>query len=200
MADRREGGGHPVRDAGGLARVAAAAEAGVAGLSWAMTALAAIAVALIVAILLFSAVQRYILASPFPQTEELAAFLFVVVAFFSIPLGFLKGRQIRIVVLWRKLPQGAQGWAMLLGHLLTIFVLVMVIRETGAFSHLSYEFASRSWNADFLEWPWQAVIPGSLAVLVLAVAARFLVDLARILAGRPVVVAEDAARAQRKPE
>lgn len=195
MPDRREAG-----ETGGLARIAALLESAVTGLSWAMTAVAALAVGLIVAILLFSAVQRYVLASPFPQTEELAAFLFVVVAFFSIPLGFLKGRQIRIVALWRKLPPALQGWAAILGHLLTIFVLVMIIQETGAFAHLSYEFGSRSWNADFLEWPWQAVIPGSLAVMVLAVAARLLADLGRVLAGRPVAAAEQAARAQVEPE
>ncbi|MCP5368569.1 MAG: TRAP transporter small permease [Hyphomicrobiales bacterium] len=169
-----------------LERAAQAAEAVMGRVAWLMSAAAALSVAGIVAILVFSSLQRYMLAQPIPETEELAAFLFVTVAFLSVPEGFTSNRQIRVLLVWRKLPDRAQGWAMVLGHLLTIAVLVMLIVQLRDFAAMSYEFQSRSYVSDFIMWPWMAVIPVSLGVLCLAVAARALVDLHAVLSGAPV--------------
>lgn len=169
-----------------LGRIAGLAEAAMERLAWVLSAVAALSVAGIIAILVFSSVQRYILVHPIPETEELAAFLFVALAFLSIAEGFVSNRQIRILMLWRKLPPSVQGWAMILGHLLTIAVLALLILQLFDFAWLSFQFKSRSYVADMLMWPWMMIMPVALFVLALAAATRVLVDLHAVLSGRPV--------------
>lgn len=168
------------------------AQRAVAGLAALLAALSALAVAGIVVILVFSAVQRYVLTRPMPETEELAGFLFVALAFLSIADGFVRNRQIRIEMVWRKLPARLQGWATIAGHVMTLAVLALIARELYGFAWSSLEFGSRSDNADLLMWPWMMVMPLGMALLALAVVARIAVDLRRIRTGRPVVEAEAA--------
>lgn len=168
------------------------AQRAISGLASLLSALSALAVAGIVVILVFSAVQRYLLTRPMPETEELAGFLFVALAFLSIADGFVRNRQIRIEMVWRKLPPRLQGWATVAGHLLTLVVLALIARELYGFAWSSLEFGSRSDNADILMWPWMMVMPFGMAMLALAVVARIAVDLRRIRSGRPVVETEAA--------
>ena len=149
----------------------------------ALSALAAIAVAAIVVILVFSSVQRYALAQPIPATEEIAAYLFVCCAFLSMMDGLVNRRHIRLLILWKRLPQSLQGWAMIAGHVATLLVLAAIIQETFSFAWQSWEYGARSYVASLLEWPWMMVIPVSLTTLALAIVARILGDLDRIFCG-----------------
>ena len=147
---------------------------------------ASLAVAAIVLLLVGSTTQRYFIGSPFPFTDELGALLFVVIAFMSATEGFLSDRQIRIELVWRALPERLQGWAMIAGHVISLAVLWVILWETWRFASLSFELGSRSLIMEFILWPWMAVIPFSIAVLMLAIAARILVDLHAVLTGQPV--------------
>lgn len=153
---------------------------------------AALAVAGIALVLVFSSVQRYALERPLPATEEFAGYLFVAVAFLSLAEGFTEGRHIRVLPVWRRLPRRGQGWAMALGHLGSLVVLAILIRQTFDFAWASYHFGARSYVANLLEWPWMMILPVALFVLALAVLARLIVDLERALRGVPVREAEDA--------
>jgi len=150
-------------------------------LGWATTAISALAVAAIVVVLTFSSTQRYLLASPIPATEEIAAYLFVVLAFLSLVGGFVERRHIRILPLWHRLPAALQGWTILLGHAAAIVTLAFVIRETFLFAWQSRAYGARSYVADMLEWPWMMLIPVALALFALALVLRMVVDLDRIL-------------------
>ena len=75
---------------------------------------------------------------------------------------------------------------MVLGHLLSIAVIAVLVRETFAFALASYEFGARSYVADLLEWPWMMVIPLALSILALGLVARLLVDLDCLFRGEPV--------------
>jgi TRAP-type C4-dicarboxylate transport system permease small subunit len=177
-----------------LERIAQLAERASALVARALSAAAAIAVAAIVLVLLFASVQRYALAHPIPATEELAAFLFVAAAFLSVMDGFVQGRHIRLLPLWRRLPAALQGWSMMAGHLFALGVLGVLIRETWAFAAFSRDLGARSYVASLLEWPWMMLIPFSLGALALAILARFLGDFARTVRGeRPPEAAEPAA-------
>lgn len=165
------------------ARIAARAEALSAGVARAFSILAALAVAGIVCLLLFSAAQRYLLTRPVPFTEELAAYLFICCAFFSIMDGLVQGRHIRLLPLWQRLPRAWQGWTMVLGHLASVAVLWILIQQTWNFAWFSFELGARSPMARLPEWPWMMVIPGSLALLSLAILARAAGDAVRTLRG-----------------
>ena len=157
---------------------------------------ASLAVAAIVLLLVGSTSQRYFIGSPFPFTDELGALLFVVIAFMSATEGFLSDRQIRIELVWRALPERVQGWAMIAGHAISLAVLWIILWETWRFATLSFELGSRSLIMEFILWPWMAVIPFSIAVLMLAIAARILVDLHAVLTGQPVRLSQRRAAAE----
>lgn len=168
-----------------MQRAAERADALSRGIAVAMTGAAALAVGLIVVVLVFSSLQRYVLAAPIPATEEIAAYLFVCVAFASMVGGLVEGRHIRVLPLWRRLPAGAQNWAMLAGHAFSIAVLGVLVRETFGFAWSSYRLGARSYVANLPEWPWMMVIPACLTLLALAVALRAFGDLERALRAAP---------------
>lgn len=147
---------------------------------------ASLAVAAAAVLLVTSSVQRYVIGSPIPITQEVGSLLFVVIAFMSATDGFLSDRQIRVELLWHVLPQRVQGWALIAGHAFAIAVLSIVLWETWRFTKLSFELGSRSLIMEFALWPWMAVIPLSVGILMLAMAARVLVDVHAVLTGRPV--------------
>jgi len=154
-------------------------------LGWITTAVSALAVAGIVAVLAFSSTQRYLLAHPIPATEEIAAYLFVVLAFLSVVGGFVERRHIRVLPLWHRLPAALQGWTILAGHAAAVVVLGLVIRETFLFAWQSRAYGARSYVADMPEWPWMMVIPVALSLFALALALRMIADLDRILRREP---------------
>ena len=178
-----------------LSPLVARAEAFSQRMAWAMTAVSALAVAGIVLVLVFSSLQRYVLSSPIPATEEIAAYLFVAMSFLAMVGGMVERRHIRILVVWRLLPVRWQSWMMFAGHVGAIAVLGILFWQTYAFAWSSYQFGARSYVADLPEWPWMMLIPVSLALLSLAVALRALGDLDRALDGAPTpegVVVEGA--------
>lgn len=154
--------------------------------SRAMGVLAAVAVAGIVILLVGSSVRRYFLGSPIPVTEELAALLFAALSFLSIPEGFMHDRQIRVGIVWRKLPLAVQGWAMLVGHFFTLLILGWLARWTFDFALTSLTLGSRTYVSEILLWPWMMLIPVALGILALAVVVRIVVDLRAILSGERV--------------
>ncbi len=179
-----------------LSRLIDRAERIMEAVSRAMGVLAAIAIAGIVILLVGSSVRRYFLGSPIPVTEELAALLFAALSFLSIPEGFVHDRQIRIAIVWRKLPRAAQGWAMLAGHLFNLLILGWLARWTFGFALTSLELGSRTYVSEILLWPWMMLIPVALAILALALVVRALVDLRATVSGRPVREATTLAPAE----
>ena len=177
----------------GFSRFAQACEAAATRLGQALSAIAALAVGAIVVVLAFSSIQRYVLARPFPATEEIAAYLFVAMSFLSMLDGLMKGRHIRLLPVWKKLPPGLQGWAMVVGNIATLSVIFILLRETFAFAARSYRYGSRSYVADLLEWPWMMIIPFALATLGLGAIARTPGDIDRIRRGEPLPESPDSA-------
>lgn len=164
-----------------LFRLADWAERVSRALSWVLTAVAAVAVLGIVAVLVVASTQRYLLTHPIAATEELAAYLFIVVSFCSVAGGFVERRHIRVLPLWHRFPPRLQGWSILLGHLAAIVVLVFLFQQTWDFALSSQRYGTRSYVADLLEWPWMMVIPVSLGLLALVLALRVVIDLVRIV-------------------
>lgn len=180
----------------GFSAFAKAAEETSAHLAKVFSAVAALSVAVIVVILVFSSLQRYVLDQPIPATEELAAYMFVACAFLSMMDGLVEGRHIRLLPVWKRLPAELQGWLMMTGHLGTILILVLLIRETFSFAAQSYEYGARSYVANLIEWPWMMIIPFSLTTLALAIFARLLGDLDRTMRGLPLAEAASGVDAE----
>jgi len=183
-----------------LARAADWADRFARRISWCLTAVSAVCVFAIVAVLVVASTQRYLLTSPNAWTEEMAAYLFIALSFFSVVGGFVDGRHIRLLPLWQRLPRGLQNWGMLAGHLAAIGVLALIIRETFAFARSSLAFGTRSYVADLLEWPWMMIIPVCLGLLALVLALRVVADLGRIARGLPAPEARPAQQPEQQSE
>lgn len=176
-----------------LSRLLDRAEQATQAVSRLMGIVAAIAIAGIVTLLTWSSVLRYAVGSPIPVTEELTALLFAALSFLSMPEGFVHDRQIRLGIVWRKLPRPLRNWAMVVGHVFTLVILAWITWWTFLFALFSAELGSRSYESGLLLWPWMMLIPFSLAVLCVAVVVRALVDVSLALKGE--AVREEAALA-----
>lgn len=149
-----------------------------------------VAVVGILLLLVGSSVKRYLLGTPIPVTEELAGLLFVAVSFCSIPYGFCNRQQIRVLIVWRRLPPRLAAWCAVAGDLASIVVVGLIIHSLYGFTALSRALAAKSEVADIALWPWMALMAVMLGVLVLVLATRSLLNVRAALAGRPVVLVE----------
>ena len=155
-------------------------------LCWIQASAAGLAVAGMVALLVGSSFGRYVFGNPISITEELGALLFVTLAFLSVTEGFMADRQVRIQVVWRLLPPRIKGWAMVVGHGLSVIGLVIIIQATWDFAYFSYEVGAETYITEIPVWPWMMLIPAALAILVAATVVRMAVDVHAILIGQPV--------------
>lgn len=149
-----------------------------------------VAVVGILVLLAGSSIKRYVLGTPIPVTEELAALFFVAVSFCSMPYGFCARRQIRVLVLWRRLPERLSAWAAVAGDLVAIAILVVLIQSLWAFTQFSLEVGAVSEVADIPLWPWMALMTAMLGLLGLALVTRIAVHIRDARAGRPVALVE----------
>lgn len=135
-------------------------------------ALGALATAGILVLLVGSSLLRYVSGAPMPYTEELAALLFVVTSLAAVPFAVVSNQHIRLLVVWRKLPQPAASWFAFLGDLLGVIVLWIMIRQMIAFAEYSRQAGSRSEVGEILLWPWMYFMPAALGLLALAMLLR----------------------------
>lgn len=126
----------------------------------------------IVVLLVAASVRRYVFGAPLDLTEDLASLLFVSTAFMALAHGLYTGRHVRLEIFWARLPPMTRQWFDVLAGVLAIVMLVIVGRETAAYAIVSYELNSRSDNSGLLLWPWMALIPAGLGVLLLGTVLR----------------------------
>ena len=131
-----------------------------------------------------SSIRRYLVGSPVAYTEELAGLLFVVTSIAAVPYAVVSGQHIRLLLLWRKLPQPLASWLALAGDLAVAALLVLLLWQMTAFAEYSRAAGSRTEIAELLLWPWMYVMPASLGLLAIAMVFRALVRAADILQGR----------------
>ena len=148
--------------------------------------IASAAVAFLVTLLVSGSLGRYLFNAPIAITEELGALLFITLGMLALTEGFVEDRQARIQIVWRLLPRHFRGWAIIVGHGLSIIILAVCVGETFKFAYFSFEVNSKTYIADILLWPWMMLIPFSLGMLALATLVRMLVDLRAVLLGKPV--------------
>ncbi|MEO8654042.1 MAG: TRAP transporter small permease subunit [Ramlibacter sp.] len=131
-----------------------------------------------------SSIRRYVLGSPIAYTEELAGLLFVVTSFAAVPFGVMSGRHIRLLLVWRHLPQPLASWLGVIGDLLAVAVLWVIVTQMVAFAEYTRQVGARSEISELLLWPWMYFMPLSLSLLGLALAWRALMRAVETRHGR----------------
>lgn len=153
----------------------------------AMNALGAVAAVLMTAFVFLSAVMRYLAGSPLRFSDELVGLLFMSMAFLAIPLGQLQRRHICVDIVIHRLSDKFRKLAELLSSLILIAFAIVFIIESYEFTAFSQLLDSRSDIGQLLLWPWMAIMPLCIAVLVLVALAQ-LCDGIRVLLGRPALL------------
>jgi TRAP-type C4-dicarboxylate transport system permease small subunit len=153
-----------------------------------LAALGAVALFGTTFLLAFASIRRYVIDAPLSITDEMVGFLLVSIAFLSVADGFLKGRQVRLLFLWKVLPDRLRDIAYLAGHVFALVVLGTIVTQTYEFARFSLEIGAKSPVADIIEWPWMMVIPVSLVMLMIAIAIRLIADIATVMEGRHIDV------------
>ena len=95
--------------------------------------MAGVGILAIVVLLVVSSLQRYVIGSPIPITEELAGLLFLGSAFLSLAYGFTQNRHVRLELLWRLLRSPWREVAELMGLVLAVVALIAVLSKCRSF-------------------------------------------------------------------
>lgn len=122
----------------------------------------------IAALVTLSALTRYVASAPFAFTEELVGLLLCSMLFLSLPYALLEGKLIRIDLLTSRLHgfwsilASVFGLAVLLG-----FLIVFIIESYKSFL-FTFRLNIRSEVAELLLYPWTALIPLCMILVLLS--------------------------------
>jgi len=132
-----------------------------------MAYVGALALLVMTLLVVISAVMRYFVGRPFGFTEELVALMYMSMVFLGIPLVTMNRSHVAVSVL----PQRLQlAWSGVLragaGLVMIVFCAWFTFEAWGWMDH-SRRLHSKSEQADFVLWPWMAVIPVTMAFVTL---------------------------------
>ena len=133
---------------------------------------AAYGIMAIVVLLVLSSLQRYVIGSPIPITEELAGLLFLGSAFLSLAYGFTENRHVRLELLWKLLRSPWREAAELIGLVLAVVALIALIIVTYQLGAESFHGGHLSEMTEIVLWPWRMVMSFGLGLLLLAIVVR----------------------------
>ena len=125
---------------------------------------------------------RYLFRTGAVWAQELQWHLISPIALFGMSYALLSGEQVRVDVLYERLPPAAQRWIEVLGGLLMVFLGILLIRLSWPWVELSYVRGEGSPNPGGLPYRFllKGLIPlgfGLLALQGLAHALRHAFDL-----------------------
>ncbi len=135
-----------------------------------MLYLATLFLLLMTTLVVSASFMRYIVGRPFSFTEELVALLYMGMVFLAVPIATLRHAHVSISVLPARITTLLRYPFRLAACLAMIVFCVWFTIASYGFVAQSHRFSSRSEQADFLLWPWMAIIPltmGFVAVISL---------------------------------
>ena len=130
-------------------------------LSEALAMVGGIAVLVMVLLVTYSSISRYVFGMAVSWMEEVAGLLLMVVSFCSFAYVFVKGGHIRVVLILDQFSEKVRGYMELGTRMILLFYLIV-------FTILGYDFVAYSFqlnchtaSSNLYEAPWMAVMPVS---------------------------------------
>lgn len=120
--------------------------------------------AVMAALILISALARYLLGSPISFSDELASMLFVFLAFSTFPYVLSQSEHIRLSIITEKLSKSARRIANIFASVVFLAFATVFIVESYSFMNFSKMINSHSEVSGILLWPWMALMPISLGL------------------------------------
>jgi len=146
----------------------------------------ALALLVMTALVVISSVMRYFVGSPFGFTEELVALFYMSMVFLAIPLVTMNDTHVAVSVMPERIKVRFRSVLRVGAALVIIVFCAWFTYEAFAWMDHSRRLHSKSEQADFVLWPWMAVIPVTMAFVTL-------IAVLRLFAGERTPAVRDAA-------
>ena len=132
----------------------------------------ALALLVMTSLVVVSSVMRYFVGRPFRFTEELVALFYMSMVFLAIPLVTMKDTHVAVSVMPAR-------FKLRFGSVLRVGAALVIVAFCAWFTYEAFGWMdhsrrlnSKSEQADFLLWPWMAVIPLTMAFITLIAVLR----------------------------
>ena len=121
----------------------------------------------IVAVVLLSVFQRYVLKSPLSFSEELVGLLLSSMLFMSLPYISNKQKHVKITLISNLLQIKYKIWLTIIAYLINLIFSVWMLIETIEWMEFAIKLNLKTENSRLLLSPWMAVVPLSFSVNII---------------------------------
>jgi len=127
--------------------------------------LSCILFSLLVLLVVFGSILRYVVGTPLAIADETASLLFLSGSVLTLTYGYLDKKLIRISLFWDKLSDRWQKAADVVGTLAGAAVFGTIFWSTLLFAWDNYTFGTQTVMTNMPVWPWAMSIPVSLGLM-----------------------------------
>lgn len=129
--------------------------------------LSAVAMALIAVFVSSNSFIRYVFNRPLAFTDEFVGLLMIAMLFLSLPVALYRGRHIRMTLVTQRLGGTTGAIVAMAAAAILIAFAAWFMREALESLGFEYRFKTRTSVAEILLYPWIAILPFSMAMIVL---------------------------------
>ena len=121
----------------------------------------------IVAVVLLSVFQRYVLKSPLSFSEELVGLLLSSMLFMSLPYISNMEKHVKITLISNLLQIKYKIWLTIIAYLINLIFSAWMLIETIEWMEFAIKLNLKTENSRLLLSPWMAVVPLSFSVNII---------------------------------
>ena len=121
----------------------------------------------IVAVVLLSVFQRYVLKSPLSFSEELVGLLLSSMLFMSLPYISNMEKHVKITLISNLLQIKYKIWLTIIAYLINLIFSAWMLIETIEWMDFAIKLNFKTENSRLLLSPWMAVVPLSFSVNII---------------------------------
>ena len=121
----------------------------------------------IVAVVLLSVFQRYVLKSPLSFSEELVGLLLTSMLFMSLPYISNMEKHVKITLISNLLQIKYKIWLTIIAYLINLIFSAWMLIETIEWMEFAIKLNLKTENSRLLLSPWMAVVPLSFSVNII---------------------------------
>ena len=121
----------------------------------------------IVAVVLLSVFQRYVLKSPLSFSEELVGLLLSSMLFMSLPYISNTEKNVKITLISNLLQIKYKIWLTIIAYLINLIFSAWMLIETIEWMDFAIKLNLKTENSRLLLSPWMAVVPLSFSVNII---------------------------------
>ena len=121
----------------------------------------------IVAIVLLSVFQRYVLKSPLSFSEELVGLLLSSMLFLSLPYINNTDKNVKITLITNIVQAEYRSWLSIIAHIVSIIFCLWMLTETIDWMEFAIKLNLKTENSRIILSPWMAILPLSFLMSIL---------------------------------